>query len=110
MIPPVASPVKLYQQLFVEDTSAREGAAVQRLKDDRSLLDSLREKARRLEREVGAADRERLDQYFTSVRELERRLATANGWIGEAKTESRRPEARGNQRPQRPAEKRPRHV
>ena len=85
MIPPVISPVKLYQQLFVEDTPEAKATAVQRLKDDRSLLDSLREKARRLEREVGPADRERLDQYFTSVRELERRLATAEGWIGKAK-------------------------
>jgi len=85
MIPPVISPVKLYQQLFVEDTPEAKTTAVQRLKDDRSMLDSLREKARRLEREVGAADRERLDQYFTSVRELEQRLATAEGWIGKLK-------------------------
>jgi len=85
MIPPVTSPVKLYQQLFVEDTPEAKTNAVQRLKDDRSLLDSLRDKAKRLEREVGAADRERLDQYFTSVRELEQRLATAEGWIGKAK-------------------------
>ena len=85
MIPPVISPVKLYQQLFVEDTADARASAVQRLKDDRSLLDSLREKAKRLEREVGAADRERLDQYFTSVRELEHRLATAEGWSGKPK-------------------------
>ncbi len=85
MIPPVTSPVKLYQQLFVEDTPEAKAGAVQRLKDDRSMLDSLRENARRLERVVGVADRERLDQYFTSVRELERRLATAEGWIGKPK-------------------------
>jgi hypothetical protein len=58
---------------------------MQRLKDDRSMLDSLCEKARRLERSVGAADRERLDQYFTSVRELERRLSTAEDWLGKPK-------------------------
>ena len=85
MIPPVTSPVKLFQQLFVEDTPEAKTMAVQRLKDDRSLLDSLRDKVRRLERDVGAADRERLDQYFTSVRDLERRLATAEGWIGKPK-------------------------
>jgi hypothetical protein len=85
MIPPVISPVKLYQQLFVEDTAEAKATAVQRLKDDRSLLDSLREKVKKLEREVGAADRERLEQYFTSVRELEQRLATAEGWLGKPK-------------------------
>ena len=85
MIPPVTSPVKLYQQLFVEDTPEARAASVRRLKDDRSLLDDLREKASRLGREVSAADRERLDQYLTGVRDLERRLATAEGWIGRPK-------------------------
>ena len=56
MIPPIISPVKLYTQLFVEDTPDAKANAVQRLKEDRSLLDNLREKARRLEKEVGAAD------------------------------------------------------
>jgi hypothetical protein len=85
MIPPTISPVKLYQQLFVEDTPAAKAAAVQRLKEDRSLLDKLRDDAKRLERELGASDRDRLDQYFTSVRELEKRLATAQGWIDKPK-------------------------
>lgn len=85
MIPPVISPVKLYEQLFVEDTPEAQATAVRRLKEDRSLLDRLREKARRLESQVSAADRDRLDQYFTSVRELEQRLATAEGWLGKPK-------------------------
>ncbi len=85
MIPPQSSPLKLYQQLFIEDTAEGKALAVQRLKEDRSLLDSLREKSRKLEKEVGAADRERLDQYFTSVRELERRLAAAEGWVNQPK-------------------------
>jgi hypothetical protein len=85
MIPPQSSPLKLYQQLFIEDTTEGKALAVQRLKEDRSLLDSLREKSKRLEREVGAADRERLDQYFTSVRELEHRLAAAEGWVNQPK-------------------------
>lgn len=85
MIPPVTSPVKLYQQLFVEDTPEAKAAALARLQEDRSLLDGLRDRAARLGRQVGAADRQRLDQYLTSVRELERRLATAEGWIARAK-------------------------
>ncbi len=85
MIPPQTSPLKLYQQLFVEDTAEGKTAAAQRLKEDRSLLDALRGEAKRLERSVGAADRERLDQYFTAVRELEARLAKAEGWVKIAK-------------------------
>lgn len=85
MIPPQGSPLKLYQQLFVEDTPAGKAAAVLRLKEDRSLLDSLRAQTKKLEKTVGAADRERLDQYFTSVRELEQRLAKAGDWLDKPK-------------------------
>ena len=98
MIPPVISPVKLYQQLFIEDTAEARAAAEQRLKDDRSLLDRLLERTRRLERELGTEDRNRLDQYLTSVRDLERRLATAEGWLGKPKptVASAKPEELGD--------------
>jgi len=81
MIPPQTSPLKLYQQLFVDDTAEGKAAAERRLKEDRSLLDSLQAEAKKLEKSVCAADRERLDQYFTAVRELEARLAKAEGWV-----------------------------
>lgn len=94
MIPPVKSPVKLYQQLFVEEKPEDKAAAVRRLKEDRSLLDGLQAQAKKLERELGANDRARLDQYFTAVRELERRLARSEGWmdVPKAKTTVPRPD------------------
>jgi hypothetical protein len=85
MIPPERSPVKLFQQLFVENTAEEKAAALRRLQEDRSLLDNLRDRAKRLERSVGAADRDRLDQYFTSVRDLERRLAKSTDWVDRPK-------------------------
>lgn len=95
MIPPESSPLKLYQKLFVEDTKDGKAAAHQRLKEDRSLLDALIEQTKKLEKSVGAADRERLDQYYTSVRELEKRLAKAESWVDVAKpkVEMKQPEA-----------------
>ena len=87
MIPPETNPLKLYQQLFVDDTADGKAAAMQRLLADRSLLDSLCDKAKRLEQQVGAADRERLDQYFSSVRDLEHRLAKSTAWIDRPKPE-----------------------
>lgn len=59
MIPPQRSPLKLYQQLFVEDSAEGKASALRHLQEDRSLLDSLREKSSRLAKRVGAADRER---------------------------------------------------
>ena len=85
MIPPTTSPLTLYQSLFVEDTPASKATAQRRLSEDRSLLDGLREQAKLLESTVGARDRQRLDQYFTSVRDLERRLAKSEAWIDRPK-------------------------
>ena len=85
MIPPERSPLKLYQKLFVENTAKDQAAATLRLKEDRSLLDVLREQAKQLETVVSASDRDRLDQYYTSVRDLEHRLAKAEDWLGKPK-------------------------
>jgi len=81
MIPPITSPLKLYRKLFVDDTAQGRIADRQRLHEDRSLLDGLRDQAKRLESSLNAADRERFDQYTTAVRDLERRLAKADAWI-----------------------------
>jgi hypothetical protein len=85
MIPAVVSPLKLYNQLFVEDTVAGKAAAKRRLQQDRSLLDSLRDQYKALQQSVTAADRDRLDQFATAVRDLEKSLAAAEGWIDRPK-------------------------
>jgi hypothetical protein len=85
MIPAVVSPLKLYNKLFVEDTAEGKAAAIRRLKQDRSLLDGLRDQYKALQRSVTASDRERLDQFATAVRDLEKSLAAAEGWIAQPK-------------------------
>jgi hypothetical protein len=83
MIPPITSPVKLYQSLFGKATAADQEAAVRRLQADRSLLDGMTAKVKRLD--LTAADRSRLDQYFTAIRDLEKRLAAAENWLQKPK-------------------------
>lgn len=85
MIPPVTSPMKLYQQLFVEDSAEGKAAAVRRISQDRSLLDRLHEQYKQLQRSVTAVDRDRLDQFATAVRDLEKRLAAAAHWADQPK-------------------------
>jgi hypothetical protein len=53
---------------------------VEALRQDRSMLDFVAEQSKRLDRTLPYEDRQRLDQYLSSVRELERRLASAEGW------------------------------
>src|SRR5207249_3064893 len=48
--------------------------------------------AKELQRKGGARDRERLDQYFTSVRDLENRLRVSRGWEEKPKPKVEAPE------------------
>ncbi|MGE3803175.1 MAG: DUF1552 domain-containing protein [Gemmataceae bacterium] len=79
-IPGEKSCAGLYARLFVQGTATEIAARVNDLRSGRSLLDSVRARARRLERNVGAADRDRLEQYFSSIRELENQLKQAEAW------------------------------
>jgi len=91
MIPPIVSPLSLYQQLFVEDTAEGKAESLRRLKRDRSLLDGLREQFRKLQQQVSTADRERLEQFATAVRDLEKSLAASEGWLTRAKPHTTAP-------------------
>jgi hypothetical protein len=94
MIPPMRSPVQLYQRLFIEDNAQAKLAAHERLANDRSMLDTLRERTRSLEKAVGASDRQMLDQYFSAIRDLEGRLAASENWVDRPKpaTAGKKPE------------------
>lgn len=74
------SPKKLFQTLFVQGKAEEVAANVEALKQGRSMLDFVSEQSRRLNQSLPKADQQRLDQYFTSVRELEQRLHSSEEW------------------------------
>ncbi len=51
-----------------------------RLREGRSILDAVADRAKNLNRGLTTPDRDKLDQYFTSVRELEQRLVNNEEW------------------------------
>lgn len=79
-IPAERSPNRLYQKLFLQGKPDEIAANVEALRQDRSMLDFVAEQSKRLNRSLSRADQQRLDQYFTSVRELEQRLRSQEGW------------------------------
>lgn len=79
-IPPERSPAKLYKQLFVNAKASEIQQRVHELSKGRSLLDFVAESAQQLQKDVGPRDRQRLDQYFTSVRDLEQRMVRLEEW------------------------------
>ncbi len=80
MIPAEDSPARLFARLFIDDSPAEQAKQAERMKQGRSIMDLVGDDAKRLSRELGAGDRDRLDAYFTSVRELEHRLAESEAW------------------------------
>ncbi len=66
--------------MFVQGTATEVESQLQKLDGGRSILDAVAGQARDLQRGLPARDRDRLDQYFTSVRELEERMRVAREW------------------------------
>ncbi|MEO9590884.1 DUF1552 domain-containing protein [Rhodopirellula bahusiensis] len=85
MIPPINSPQKLFAQLFIDDSPAAQKAQKQRIREGRNIMDLVAAEAKTMQRRLGPTDREKLDAYFTSVRDLERRLDMNQGWAERAK-------------------------
>ncbi len=74
-LPAEAHPRIVFESLFGEGGSAEERRAA--LREQASLLDSMIEDIARLKRELGASDQSKIDQYLTSIREVERRIQKA---------------------------------
>ena len=80
MIPCEDSAAAVYRRLFLQGSEEEIEQQIARLKLGESIMDSVAEHARGLQHNLGSRDRERLDQYTTGVRELERRLVAARAW------------------------------
>ncbi len=85
-IPGEESPSRLFRKLFVQGSRLEVEAQVAKLRQGRSIIDSVGERARQLGNRVGASDRGKLDQFYTSVRDLEKRLHKSEQWEQQPKT------------------------
>ena len=85
MIPAENSPVRLFNRLFVADSPEAQAQQVRRLNQGRTIMDVVAAEAKAMQRRVGASDREKLDAYFTSVRDLEQRLSANESWAQKPK-------------------------
>ena len=85
LVPPDLWPTSVFARLFLEGRPDEVATQARRLRDGRSILDAVAEQARHLQPSLGARDREKVDEYFSSVRELELRMATAEEWAKKPK-------------------------
>ncbi len=79
-VPPDLYPANVFARMFLDGRPDEVQLQAQRLRDGQSILDTVREQAAHLQPALGKRDREKIDEYFTSVRELEQRMAVAEQW------------------------------
>ncbi len=79
-VPADYKPSEVFKKLFVNGTAKEVALQSDRLRDGQSIMDTVAGDAKRLSARVTARDREKLDNYFTTVREVEQRLKLAEEW------------------------------
>jgi hypothetical protein len=86
-IPADERPSRIFRNMFVNGTPAEVDQQVQRLKQGQSVLDAVLSEANDFQRELNQQDLNKLEEYFTSVREVEQRLVKAQEWARRPKPE-----------------------
>jgi hypothetical protein len=74
------TPVAAFHRLFSNDTTPL-AERKQRLKEQRSVLDTVLADAQSVNRKINKTDNQKLDEYFESVREIEVRLGKEEKWL-----------------------------
>ena len=85
IVPAANSPSRIFAQMFLDGDSQEVQAQLHRLKDGQSILDDVRDQAAGLRTSLGSGDREKLDEYLSSVRALETQLLRDEGWVNTPK-------------------------
>src|SRR6185436_8907484 len=78
--PGQTNPSSIFAKLFLEGRPEEKARQIERLQEGKSVLDMVGDQARRMRQRVGRRDTEKLDEYFTAVRETEQRLVKAEAW------------------------------
>jgi hypothetical protein len=84
-IPPVTDATKLFEALFVSDNKQQRIEKRKAFQQHASILDVVFRQAKSLEADLGKVDREKLNEYLTSVRSVESRLQVSSEWLDRPK-------------------------
>ncbi len=80
LVPSIQKVSRVFQMLFVDDPAdqATQRSAHYHLQG--SILDAVNEQAKAMNKRLNAGDRQKMEQYFTSVREVEKTLQQEDAW------------------------------
>jgi hypothetical protein len=84
-IPAVSQPSAVFKKLFLASTPTEMDAELRRIDEGRSMLDFVSDRAKSLNHRISRADKQRVDEYFESVRDVERQLKMSREWVNRPK-------------------------
>jgi hypothetical protein len=79
-VPPIPGPRELFRALFVDNSATAKRMASDRIRFRRSILDAVLGEAKSLGRRLNTNDRNKLEEYFTSIRDVESKLTLDEQW------------------------------
>ncbi len=86
-LPAEDSPRRIFERLFVPESSKDREETLRRYAEKKSILDNVLEESKRLAKRVGKEDQRKLDEYLGSVRNTEQRIERLEQWIDRPKPE-----------------------
>ncbi|OYP32275.1 DUF1552 domain-containing protein [Rhodopirellula sp. MGV] len=80
-VPPITGPKELFDKLFVGTKASDKQLAEDRIRLKQSILDSVNGDAKSIAKSLNPRDRQKLDEYLSSIRDVEKRLDNQRNWI-----------------------------
>lgn len=81
MVPAIQRVSQVFKMLFVDDPQEKAAQRSARYQRQGSILDAVKEQAEAMNRRLNRNDQQKMDQYFTSIREVEKTLRQENAWV-----------------------------
>ncbi|HUR56755.1 MAG TPA: DUF1552 domain-containing protein [Opitutaceae bacterium] len=91
-VPPITNPKELFRKLYISDNDSDRARAEDRFALHGSILDAVNGDAKSLNRHLDQRDRDKLDEYFTSVRDVEKQMELSKRWATVPKPKPGMPE------------------
>jgi len=91
-VPPIPQPKELFRKLFISDSDSERERGKARFNLQGSILDAVNGDAKALGRHLGKRDQEKLDEYFASVRDVEKQMELGKRWVDVPKPKPGMPE------------------
>ena len=98
LIPCQNKPSEVYKQLFVQGSEKEIAKQIRKLVLGQSIMDTIAGEAKSFQSKLGREDQDRLDQYFNSVREVEKRMQNSQNWVNKAKPKTSEKMPEGTER------------